>query len=123
MVVVAPVPRTWSVTPDVRAKDSRACSTSWVGSAPIRSARNGQVDDGVRTAADVDDGGRERFVHRDDRLAEPDDPGAVAQRLAERGAQDEGHVLGGVVLVDARGRRTPGRRGRRGRGSASEVRR
>src|SRR6476661_3319824 len=37
-----PVPRTWSVVPDVRANDSRACSTSWSGNSPANSPRNGR---------------------------------------------------------------------------------
>ena len=59
-----------------------------------------QVDDGVRAAADVHDGGRERLVHRDRAVTEALDPGSVAERLGEGGAQDERDVLGRVVLVD-----------------------
>ena len=59
-----------------------------------------QVDDRVRPAADVDDGGRERLVHRHGALAEAGDPGPVAERLGERGAEDERDVLDRVVLVD-----------------------
>ena len=37
-----PVPRTWRVAPALRANASRACSTSWSGSSPTRSPRNGR---------------------------------------------------------------------------------
>ena len=40
------------------------------------------------------------LVHRDRALAEARDAGSIAERLGEGGAQDEGHVLDGVVLVD-----------------------
>ncbi len=40
VVIVAAVRRRWSVSPGSRANDSRAWSTSWVGSAPTRSPRN-----------------------------------------------------------------------------------
>ena len=60
-----PVPVRWSVAPAVRANDSSACSTSWSGRPPDPLAAERQVDDGVRAPADVDDGGRERLVHRD----------------------------------------------------------
>ena len=59
-----------------------------------------QVDDGIRTAADVDDRVGERLVHRDRALPEPGDPGSIAERLGERRAEDEGDVLDRVVLVD-----------------------
>ena len=36
-----PLPRTWIVAPAVRANASIACSTSWSGSSPTRSPRNG----------------------------------------------------------------------------------
>ena len=51
-------------------------------------------------AADVDDGRGERLVHRHRALPEPGDAGPVAERLGERGAEDERDVLDGVVLVD-----------------------
>ena len=59
-----------------------------------------QVDDGIRTAADVDDRVGERLVHRDRALPEAGDPGSIAERLGERRAEDEGDVLDRVVLVD-----------------------
>ena len=88
------------MTPAVRENDSSACSMSWSGRPPARSAAEWQVDHGIRTAADVDDRMGERLVHRDRALAEPGDPGSIAERLGERRAEDERDVLDRVVLVD-----------------------
>ena len=68
------------------------------GADPLTAER--QVDDGVRPAADVHDGRRERLVHRDRAVTEALDPGSIAKGLGEGGAQDERDVLGRVVLVD-----------------------
>ena len=96
-----PVPDRWSVLPEVRANDSRACSISWSGRRADALATERQVDDRVRATTDVDDGRGERLVHRDGAVAEALDPGPVAERLGEGGSEDEGDVLGRVVLVDA----------------------
>ena len=60
-----------------------------------------QVDDRVRTTADID---RRRvasdFVHRDRCSAEAGDAGAIAERLRERRTEHERDVLDRVVLVD-----------------------
>ena len=59
----------------------------------------------------VDDRRGQRLVHRHGGIAEADDPRAVAERLRERGTQDQRHILesfaraGGVTLnVKGRGR-------------------
>jgi hypothetical protein len=63
-------------------------------------AAEGQVDNGVRPATDVDDGRGERLVHRHAGLPESMDPGAIAECLAEGDPEDERDVLDRVVLVD-----------------------
>ena len=78
------------------------------GEGPRPLAPERQIDDGERAATDVDDRGRDGLVHRDARVAEPDDPGPVAERLGDGGAQDERDVLDRVVVVDVRDRRSPG---------------
>ncbi len=85
-----------------------------------------QIDHRVRPATDVDDGPGQRLVHRDRRLAEPADPGTVAERLREGSPEHERHVLDGVVLVDievARGTRPRGRTGRGARATSGGGRR
>ena len=54
---------------------------------------------GVRAAAEIDRGARERVVHRHDRVAVAGDPAAVAERRVERLAERERGVLGGVVVA------------------------
>ncbi len=63
-------------------------------------APEGQVDHGIRPPAEVDDGARQRLVHRHPGIAEAADPGPIAERGAERAAEDEGDVLDRVVLID-----------------------
>jgi hypothetical protein len=60
----------------------------------------GQVDDRVRPAPDVDDGRRDRLVHRDAGIAEAADARPVTERLGDRRPEDQRDVLDGVVLVD-----------------------
>ena len=59
-----------------------------------------QIDDRVRAAAHVHDRRRDRLVHRHGGVAEAGDPGAIAESLGQGGAEDQRHVLDGVVLVD-----------------------
>src|SRR5689334_9493688 len=55
---------------------------------------------GVGPAGDVDDGVRERLVHRDPRVAEATDAALVAERLAQRLPQHDRGVLDRVVGVE-----------------------
>ena len=59
-----------------------------------------QVDDGVRPPAHVDDGRRQRLVHRHGRIPEAFDPGPLAERLGDGRAEHQRDVLDGVVVVD-----------------------
>jgi hypothetical protein len=54
----------------------------------------------VRTARDVDDGLHERLVERDGGVPEAGDAALVAERLADRLAEDDRDVLDRVVGVD-----------------------
>src|SRR5690606_12879433 len=59
-----------------------------------------QVDDGVRAAGDVHRSFGQGLVHRHPGVAEAGDARTVAERLGQGGAQDQGRVLYGVVVVD-----------------------
>ena len=63
-------------------------------------APEGQVDDRVGPPGEVERALGERLVHGHAGGAEARDAGAVAERVGDGGAQDEGHVFDGVVLVD-----------------------
>jgi hypothetical protein len=69
------------------------------GPDPLAAERD--VEDRVGPPSHVDDGGRQRLVHRHRRVAETGDPGPVTERLGQRAAQDEGDVST-VVHVDSR---------------------
>ena len=102
-----PVPRRWRVAPAVRANASSACSTSWSGSAPARSPRNGRSITAYGRPPTSIDRRRDRLVHRHRGVAEAADPGPIAERLRERRAR-----------ARARRPRRCGARPRRGRRSA-----
>ncbi len=54
----------------------------------------------VRPAGQVDGGPDQGLVERDQGIAEPADPGLVAQRLAQRVAERDRRILHCVVRVD-----------------------
>ena len=59
-----------------------------------------QVDHGVGATPDIEDRGREGFVHGHACRAEAVDAGPIAQRRRDRGTEDERHILDRVVVVD-----------------------
>ena len=88
------------MAPAVRANDFEGVLDELERQAADPLAAERQVDDGVRPAADVDDGRGEGLVHRHGAVAEPGDPGTIAERLGEGGTEHERDVLDRVVLVD-----------------------
>jgi len=69
-----PLPRRWSVAPAVRANDSSRMVDQLQRQRPRALGAERQVDHGVRTPADVDDGGRDGLVHRHGAVTEATDP-------------------------------------------------
>ena len=67
---------------------------------PTRSPRNGRSITAYGRPPMSRTARGERLVHRHRRVAEPGDPGPVAERLGERRAEDQRDVLDRVVLVD-----------------------
>ena len=111
-----PVPRRWSVAPGGPRERLERVLDELERQAADALAAERQVDDRVRPAADVDDGRRERLVHRDGAVAEPADPGAIAERLGERGTRGRARRPRPCGARRPGGRRRPGSRGRTGRG-------
>src|SRR3972149_39120 len=95
---------TWSVISALNAsarknswRRSRSrLETRWRATGPAE-RRDGRPPRPPRGAPGGRHGG---LVHRDRGGAVPDDPALVAERLPERLAQHDPHVLDGVVLVD-----------------------
>ncbi len=94
-----PDARRWRVVPDVRGERLEGMLDELGRQGPDPLPAEGDVDDGVRPPADVEDRRREGFVHRHRRVAEAADPGSIAERLGHGTAQDKGDVLDRVVLV------------------------
>src|SRR5690348_17282436 len=61
-----------------------------------------RLEDEERTAGEVDDDARERFVERHVGVTEAADAALLAECLRERFAEDEADVFDGVVIVDVR---------------------
>ena len=59
-----------------------------------------EIHDGVGTAAEIDRGDCERFVHRHHEVPGAIDAPARAERAGHRLAKGDPHVLDGVMLVD-----------------------
>ena len=95
-----PVPRTCRVVPDGAGERLEGVLHVLERESAHALTSEGEVDDGVRPPADVDDGRRDRLVHRHRGVTEPPDPGPIPERLGKRGPQGQGHVLDRVMVVD-----------------------
>ena len=89
--------------PAAVANDVTACSASCGSNAGLPSGRHsGQLDlpHHERAARQVERDLDERLVEGKQPAGEPTHAGLVAERLAERFAEADGHVFDGVVRVD-----------------------
>ena len=57
-------------------------------------------DNAVRSSAEIDRGGRKRFVHRHQEISGAEDSALVADRLGQRLTERDAGVFDGVVLID-----------------------
>lgn len=63
-------------------------------------ALEAQVDDGVRSVGEINDGAGEGLVEGGVRIAEAGDAGEGTEGLGEGGADGDAAVFGGVVVVN-----------------------
>ena len=78
----------------------RRARSAGAAALPARLPRNGRSTTAYGRPPTSIDGRRHGFVHGHGGVAEAVDAGAIAESLGQGGAQDQRHVLHGVVLVD-----------------------